>query len=85
METWITKLFEVSPIVGAFVVLWFYQRKDYTELVNKTQDENSKREEKYQGTIDKLTDRLKVIDDVKSDVDGVKNDVKDIKNYILKK
>lgn len=84
MEQWLVKLIDSSPIIGVFAVFWYYQRKDYKELVSKTQDENQQREGRYQNTIDKLMDRLKVIDDVKLDVDGVKNDVKDIKNILNK-
>lgn len=85
MEQWILKIIEVSPILGLFAALWYYQKKDYTALVDRIQEDNLKRETRYQDTIDKLTDRLKAIDDVKTEVDGLKDDVKDIKNLIINK
>lgn len=78
MEQWVLDIFKTSPVLGAFLVFWYYQRKDYIKLVENTQTENLKREEKYQSTIEKLTDNLKT-------VDNVQIDVKEIKEYIFKK
>jgi predicted S18 family serine protease len=71
------EIVKTSPILGLMLVFWFYQRKDYRDFVEKVQEENSKREENYQNTIDKLTEKIDVIKNVQTDV-------KEIKNYIFK-
>ncbi len=49
-----------------FVWLFFYQLKD-----------SNKRERKYQDTIENLTQRLQIVDDMK-------DDIKDIKDFLTK-
>lgn len=70
-------IFKLSPIAGLMAIMWFYQRKDYTKLVEDTRADSKQREEKLQNTIDKLADKFEVID-------CVKKDVEDIKEYIFK-
>ena len=80
MEQWVEKIIEVSPALGIMALLWWYQRKDYKELLNNALAENAKREENYQNTIDKLTDKLSVMETVKSTVDTIKTDLEHFKN-----
>lgn len=58
MESMLPKIIEASPLLGVFILLWYLMRKDYIKLVDKVQDENLKREGKYQDVIDKLTVRI---------------------------
>ena len=53
-----------------FVWLFCYQLKD-----------SSKREAKYQQTIEKLTEHLKVLDDVKQDLEDIKDFLKNGDDY----
>jgi hypothetical protein len=78
VESLLAEIVKSSPILGMMIIFWYYQRKDYAGLVQKTQDENLKREEKYQSTIEKLTDKLSVVNDMKDDVE-------EIKDFIFKK
>lgn len=48
-----------------FVLLFFYQLKD-----------SKKREEKYQKTIEDLTEHLGIIDEIKEDVEYLKENIK---------
>ena len=62
MEIIFTKIIEVSPFMGVFLVIWFYQRKDdkeqkdkqredYTKLVQDINDQHKTREKEMQDTI----------------------------------
>lgn len=80
MENVMLEIIKTSPLLGFFLVFWYFQRQDYRDLINSTQEENYKREEKYQDTIDKnqsiissLADNLNVVEDVKKDVEEIKN------------
>lgn len=77
MDAIFLDIFKISPILGLLAIMWFYQRKDYTKLVEDTRVDSARREEKYQHTIDKLTDKINIVEDVKKDVE-------EIKEYIFK-
>lgn len=86
METMFLDIFKISPILGLVAMLWFYQRKDYTKLVEDTRQESKEREEKLQNTIDKnqeiihknqeiisdLADKFDVVEDIQKDVAEIK-------------
>ena len=86
METRFLDIFKISPILGLVAMLWFYQRKDYTKLVEDTRQESKEREEKLQNTIDKnqeiihknqeiisdLADKFDVVEDIQKDVAEIK-------------
>lgn len=87
MESMFLDIFKVSPILGLMVIMWFYQRKDYTKLVEDTRQESKEREDKLQNTIDKnqeiihknqeiiseLADKFDVVEDIQKDVADIKN------------
>lgn len=75
MEQIFLELFKSSPIMGILGVMYYYQRKDYTKLVEDTRSESKKREETMQKTIDKnqdiindLANKFNVVEDVKDKV-----------------
>lgn len=61
----ITYLFSNLSFGSLFVWLLWDTRKDGKE-----------REDKYQGTIDKLSDKIAVIQEIKADVEAIKDKVK---------
>lgn len=80
MDSMFVEIFKVSPILGFFVIMWFYQRKDYTKLVEDTRQESKEREDKLQNTINKnqeiisdLADKFDVMEEIKKDVTDIKN------------
>lgn len=80
METIFLDIFKVSPILGLVAIMWFYQRKDYTKLVEDTREDSKNREDKLQNTIDKnqeiisdLADKFDVMEEIKKDVTDIKN------------
>ena len=75
MDAIFLDIFKISPILGLLAIMWFYQRKDYTKLVEDTRADSGKREEKYQHTIDKLTDKINIVEDVKKDVEEIKEHI----------
>lgn len=77
METIFLDIFKISPVLGLLAIMWYYQRKDYSKLVEDTRKDSQTREEKYQNTIDKLADKISVVDEIKEDVE-------EIKEYIFK-
>lgn len=86
METIFLDIFKVSPILGLVAIMWFYQRKDYTKLVEDTREDSKNREDKLQNTIDKnqeiihknqeiiseLADKFDVVEDIQKDVAEIK-------------
>lgn len=58
---------DVSQISFAALFVW---------LLIDTNKKNQAREEKYQGTIDKLAENIGVIQDVKDDVEEIKDIIK---------
>ena len=75
MEQWLDKILQLSPALSIMVWLFWHQRKDYKELLNKTQDENAKREERYCNTIQSLTEKLNLIETVKDSVEEIKSKI----------
>lgn len=80
METIFLDIFKVSPILGLVAIMWFYQRKDYTKLVEDTREDSKNREDKLQNTINKnqeiisdLADKFDVMEEIKKDVTDIKN------------
>lgn len=53
---------------GAFAVLFMW-------LLIDTRKDGKQREEKYQQTIDKLADKINIVEDIKEDVEEIKNKV----------
>ena len=51
---------------GAFAVLFMW-------LLIDTRKDSKQREEKYQHTIDKLADKINIVEDIKEDVEEIKN------------
>lgn len=72
METIFLDIFKISPVLGLLAIMWYYQRKDYSKLVEDTRKDSQMREEKYQNTIDKLADKISVVDEIKEDVEQIK-------------
>ena len=65
METEILKMVISQGIFSVlFVWLFFDTRKD-----------SKQREEKYINTIDKLTDKISIVEDIKEDVEQIKNKI----------
>lgn len=87
MESMFLDIFKISPILGLVAIMWFYQRKDYTKLVEDTREDSKNREDKLQNTIDKnqeiinknqeiiseLADKFNVVEDIQRDVADIKN------------
>ena len=79
METIFLDIFKVSPVLGLVAIMWFYQRKDYTKLVEDTRKDSCEREERLQSTINKnqeiisdLANKFDVVEDIKKDVAEIK-------------
>ena len=84
MEQMFLELFKISPIVGFMAIIWFYQRKDYTKLVEDTRSENREREDKMQCSISKNQDIITELATQFNVIKDVKEDVEQIKEYIFK-
>lgn len=65
MENEVIKYFITQ---GAFAVLFMW-------LLIDTRKDSKQREEKYQQTIDKLADKINIVEDIKEDVEEIKNKV----------
>lgn len=63
MENEVIKYFITQ---GAFAVLFMW-------LLIDTRKDSKQREEKYQQTIDKLADKINIVEDIKDDVEEIKN------------
>lgn len=63
MENEVIKYFITQ---GAFAVLFMWSLID-------TRKDSKQREEKYQLTIDKLADKINIVEDIKEDVEEIKN------------
>lgn len=84
MEQLFLKAFEMSPVIAILGAMYYYQRKDYTKLVEDTRKESKEREEKMQGTISKNQDIIGELANKLNVVQEVKEDVEQIKTYIFK-
>lgn len=87
MEGLFLDIFKVSPILGLMVIMWFYQRKDYTKLVEDTRQDSKEREEelkiiinKNQDIISDLAEKFDVVEDIQKDVTDIKNRLETVKN-----
>ena len=87
MEGLFLDIFKVSPILGLVVIMWFYQRKDYTKLVEDTRQDSKEREEelkiiinKNQDIISDLAEKFDVVEDIQKDVTDIKNRLETVKN-----
>jgi len=67
--------------------MWFYQRKDYTKLVEDTRQDSKEREEelkiiinKNQDIISDLAEKFDVVEDIQKDVTDIKNRLETVKN-----
>ena len=69
-------IWAVLSIILLFYILKAQEKRD------AKQDE---REKNYQVVISHLTDKLRVVDEVKKDVEDLRKDVEDLKNYMRKK
>ncbi|MFT8312968.1 MAG: hypothetical protein ABF633_01790 [Clostridium sp.] len=84
MENLFMEVAKASPLLALMLILWFFQRQDYKNFVDKVQSDNLEREKKYQDTITenqgiifKLSENFNVVKDMK-------DDIKDIKDKIFK-
>lgn len=91
METIFLDIFKVSPVLGLMAIMWFYQRKDYKELVEDTRKDGKNREEKLQITINKnqdiisdLANKFNVVEEVKNKVDDIEMKINHITEKIEK-
>lgn len=91
MEQMFLELFKMSPVVGVLGLMYYYQRKDYSKLVEDTRVESKEREDKMQKTIDKNQETISKNQDIIGElanklnvVQEVKEDVEQIKVYIFK-
>lgn len=62
-----------GPWALLFVSLLVYVMRDSKAREKKMQDDSEKRENKYQDTIDKLVEKLSIVDAIKGDVEELKN------------
>lgn len=69
-----------GPWALLFVSLLVYVIRDSKAREKKMQDDSKERENKYQETIDKLVDKLSIVDMIKSDVEDLKEYFKGGKN-----
>lgn len=84
MEQIFLELFKISPMIGILGIMYYYQRKDYSKLVEDTRIESKEREDKMQKTIDKNQDIIGELANKLNVVQEVKEDVEQIKTYIFK-
>ncbi|MCD3223830.1 hypothetical protein [Clostridium botulinum] len=83
MESILTEVIKVSPVLALFAWLYLNQSNNYKNLVDKIQEQNNKREEKYQTTIDKnqtiiqdLAQNLNTVEALKIDIEYIKDKVR---------
>lgn len=75
MDNIFLEIAKSSPILALMLVIWFFQRKDYQTFVEKVQESNAVRENKYQNIIDKLTEKFDLLNDIKKDIEDVKDKI----------
>lgn len=76
MENEIIKyIFSQGVFATLFLWLLFDTRKESKEREESIRKENKEREDKYQKTIDKLADKINIVEDIKEDVEEIKNKV----------
>lgn len=99
METMFLDLFKISPMLAIMAGMWYYQRKDYTKLVedtrqeskereDKMKSESKEREERLQGTIDKnqeiINKNQEIISELADKFDVVEDIQKDVAEIKIK-
>ncbi|WP_373205910.1 hypothetical protein [Clostridium tertium] len=73
MESLFLDVFKLSPVLGIMAIMWFYQRKDYTRLVEDTRLDSKERENELRKVINKNQEIIsELVDDVKKDVSEIK-------------
>ena len=75
-------LFKFSPVVGAFFVFWFYQRKDFKEFVEGVQQDNKKREQLLNETIQRNQEIISNLSLNNNRLEKIEKDIEDIKENI---
>lgn len=63
------ELFKSIVSQGAWAILFVW-------LLWDTRKDSKQREEKYQDTIDKLADKINIVEEIKDDVEEIKNKLK---------
>lgn len=95
MEDIFMEIFKVSPVIAILGAMYYYQRKDYTKLVEDTRKESKEREVQLQKTSDEREGKMQVMinkcQDIIADlarkfdvVEEVKVKVEDIEKEITK-
>lgn len=91
MDTMILELVKISPICAILVAMWYYQKKDYTKLVDDNRVDSKEREEKLQSTISKnqeviitLAEKFDVVEVIKKDVINIEEKVNKLLNECSK-
>ncbi|WP_039229844.1 MULTISPECIES: hypothetical protein [Clostridium] len=82
MENIIIETLKVSPMLALFA--WFYlnQSNNYKNLVDKIQEQNNKREEQYQATIEKNQSIIQELAQNNSTIEILKFDIEYIKEKV---
>lgn len=75
MDSIFLQIAKSSPLLALMLIFWYFQRNDYKNFIDKVQDQNAEREKKYQITIDTLTEKMRVIENVQIDVKEIKNHI----------
>ncbi|WP_039241240.1 hypothetical protein [Clostridium botulinum] len=83
MENIFMETLKISPVLALFAWFYYNQSNNYKNLVDRIQEENSKRETKYQETIEKnqgiiqdLAQNNSTIKSLKIDIEYIKEKVK---------
>lgn len=83
MENILVETLKVSPALALFAWLYLNQSNNYKNLVDKIQEQNNKREEKYQNAIEKnqsiiqdLAQNLNTVEALKIDIEYIKDKVR---------
>lgn len=91
MDTMIMELVKISPICAILAAMWYYQKKDYTKLVDDNRVDSKEREEKLQSTINKnqeviitLAEKFDVVEVIKKDVTNIEEKVNKLLNECSK-
>jgi len=68
----------VWAILSIFLIFYILKAQEKRDV------KQEEREKNYQDVISHLTDKLRIVDEVKKDVEDLKKDVGDLKNYMRK-
>lgn len=78
------EILKVALSQGIWAVLSIFLLFYILKAQEKRDVKEEEREKNYQDVISHLTDKLRIVDEVKKDVEDLKKDVGDLKNYIRK-